>query len=162
MECLVALFAFVWEIARPSRLLNYIANMLLLGEMFSQALLVSKHFIALAAMVTQCFLVGVLSTAVTAVMWSRVLNISYMSKVLSKIREVNITLPTMAMFCDLFMGLKFRQTKKSFLTLLALWMLLLLMLEDCLFLREMEVAMGAAKRFNGRRSRYNDRINNPP
>jgi len=48
-------------------------------------------------MVAQCFLVGVLSTAVTAVMWSRMRNTSYMGEVLSKIREVNITLATVAM-----------------------------------------------------------------
>lgn len=136
--------------------------MLLPGEMSSQVLLVSKHFIAVTAMVGQCFLVGVLSTAVTAVMWSRMRNTSYMSEVLSKIREVNITLATVAVLGGLSMVLQFCQTKKSFFTLLALWMLLPIMLEDCLFLGETEVATGATKWFRARRSRHDKRIGNLP
>ncbi len=96
-------------------------------------------------MVAQGFLVGVLSTAVTAVMWSRMRSTSCMREVLSKIWEVNITLATIAMFCNLSMVLQFCQTKKSFFTLLALWMLLPIMLEDCLFLGELEAATEATK-----------------
>jgi hypothetical protein len=146
MECLVALVALVWEIARaPRRRSSDFANMLLPGEMSSQELLVSKHFIAVAAMVAQGFLVGVLSTAVTAVMWSRMHNTSCMREVLSKIREVNITPATIAMFCNLSMVLQFCQTKKSFFTLLTLWMLLPIMLEHCLFLGELEAATETTK-----------------
>ena len=72
-------------------------------------------------------------------------NTSHMSEVLFNIREVNIAVTTIAVFCDLPMGLQFCQTKKSFFALLALWMLLLIMLEDCLFVGEMEVATGATK-----------------
>lgn len=72
-------------------------------------------------------------------------NTSYMSEVLSKTREVNITLATVAVLGGLSMVLQFCQTKKSFFTLLALWMLLPIMLEDCLFLGETEVATGATK-----------------
>lgn len=146
MECLVALVALVWEIARaPRRRNSDFANMLLPGEMSSQELSVSKHFIAVAAMVAQGFLVGVLSTAVTAVMWSRMRSTSCMREVLSKIREVNITLATIAVFCNLSMVLQFCQTKKYFFTLLALWMLLPIMLEDCLFLGKLEAATEATK-----------------
>jgi hypothetical protein len=113
--------------------------------MSSQGFFTSKHFIAVAAMVAQCFLVGVFSTAVTTVVWSRVRDIPYMSKVLSNFWKVNITLATIAMFCDLLMGLQVFQTKESFFTLLALWMLLLIMLEDGLFLREMEFAKVATE-----------------
>jgi uncharacterized membrane protein len=92
-----------------------------------------KYFIAVAAMVAQGFLVGVLSTAVAAVMWSRMCNASYMGEVLLKTWEVNITLATIAMVCNLLMVLQPCQTKKSFVTLRALWMLLLIMLVGGLF-----------------------------
>ena len=146
MECLVALVALGWEIARAPRRRNFdFANMLLPGKMSSEELLVSKHFIAVAAMISQGFLVGVFSITVTAVMWSRMRSTSCMREVLSKIREVNITLATIAMFCILSMVLQFCQIKKSFFTLLALWMLLPIMLEDSLSLGELEAAMEATK-----------------
>ncbi len=159
MECLVAIFAFMWEIERLSRLLRSdSANMLFLGEMFSQPLLALERLIAVAAMIAQCFLVGVLSIAVTAVIWSRMQSISYMSKVFCKIWEVNITFVTVAMLCDPFMLLQFRRTKISLFTLLALWMLLPFMLKDCVSLWEMKLATWTVKRLNGRRSRRGDWI----
>jgi hypothetical protein len=136
--------------------------MLLPGEMSSQELLAPKHFIALAAMVAQGFLVGVLSTAVTAVVWSRMRSTSCMREVFSKIREVNITLATIAMFCNLSMVLQFCKTKKSFFTLLALWVLLPIMLEGYLFLGELEAATEALKRFRRRRNRHDQRLGNLP
>lgn len=166
MECLVALVALValvWEIARASRLWSSdSANMLRPGEMSSQALLVSKHFIAVAAMVAQGFLIGILTMAVIVVMWSCMRDTSYMREVLSNIREVNITLATIAMFCDLSMVLQPGQTKKYFFTLLALWMLLPIMLENCLFLGELEAAKEATKLIRGRRSSHDQRLGNLP
>jgi hypothetical protein len=44
--------------------------------------------------------------------------------------------------------------------LLTLWMLLPIMLEDCLFLGELEAATEATKWFRGRRSRHDQRLGN--
>jgi hypothetical protein len=97
----------VWKLERSFQLQNSeSANVHLPAKMSSQGFFTSKHFIAVAAMVAQCFLVGVFSTAVTTVMWSSMRDIPYVSKVLSKIWEVDMTLATIAMFCDLLMGLQ--------------------------------------------------------
>jgi uncharacterized membrane protein len=121
--------------------------MLLPREMSSEEFSVSKYFIAVAAMIAQGFLAGVVSAAITAVIWSRtrMCSTSCMREVLSKSREVNITLATIAMLCNLLMVLQSYRTKKSFSALLALWMFLPIMLEGSLFLGELESAMEATK-----------------
>jgi hypothetical protein len=145
MKLLVALFTSVWEVVRSFQLQAVDSeNMLPPANMLPQVAFIPMHFIAVAAMVSQCFLVGVFSTAVTTEMRSRVRDFPYMIKLLSSIWKVFITLPTIAVICNLLMVLQVCQPKKSSFTLLALWMLVMIMLED-VFPKEKEVAKVATE-----------------
>jgi len=105
-------------------------------------------------MVAQGFLIGVLSSAVTAVIWSCMRSLPGMIEVFSKSWKVGITFATIAMSCDLLMILQFCPARESFFALLALWMLFAFMFESCLSMRESEATVEAAKWLRQCRSRH--------